>query len=511
MNNYKKKVWPIIAGIIFAITVFATAGFVMKVAGLNMLPMKYLGLAVLAVVFLLLIIFAFFFLLPAKLKNVVKYLVRGLGILMTISLVCVDVVGIQMVNKFEETMAELNDNNDEQVKIEEFVIGVYVRTDDKAESLEDVKRYDIGYSLSYDRNNTKKAINVMENALDRNLNLEEYNNIFEMVDQVLAKEKDAFVLSVAYMDIIKGQEGYADIMDKVKCIHECVVTSETQVAEKEETPFDVTKDPFVIYISGHDTNYAATRANSDVNILAIVNPSTKQILLLNTPRDFYIPISESEDGALDKLTHCGVYGVECSMETLSDYYDVDVKYYAQLNFTGFKRLVDAMGGITIYSEKEFYSTNEGIYFQKGENQVDGEKALAFVRERKQFGRGDHARGHHQMAVIKGMIQKMTSGSMLTNYNQILDSMGGYFRTNVSQEELAAVVKMQLSDMSEWNIQTYAVSGVGRNDVCYSMPNTTTYVMIPDEATVAHARTLIEMIYDGETITAEDLVVPTEES
>lgn len=506
----KKKVWPIIAGIIFAITVFVTAGFLMKVAGLDMLPMKYMGLAVLAVGFLLLVIFACFFIMQSKMKAVVKNVVRGIGILLAISLVCVDVVGIQMVNKFEETMEELNDNKDEQVKVEEFVIGVYVRAEDKATSLEDAKRYDFGYSLAYDRNNTKKAIAVMENELDRNLKLEEYNDIFEMVDQVLASEKDAFILSVAYMDIIEEQEGYADILEEVKCIHECVVTTETQVVEKEETPFDVTKDPFVVYISGHDTDRITKRANSDVNILAIIHPGTKQILLLNTPRDFYIPISVSPDGALDKLTQCGVYGVECSMESLGDYYDVDVSYYAQLNFMGFQRLVDAMGGITVYSEKEFYSTNEGIYFQKGANEVDGEKALAFVRERKKFGSGDHARGRHQMAVIKGMIQKMSSGALLTNYGQILDSMGGYFRTNVSQEELAAVVKMQLNDMSEWNIQTYAVSGVGTNDYCYSRPNKKSYVMIPNEATVAHARTLIQMVMEGESLTEEDLVVPTEE-
>ena len=508
MNNHKSKVWPIIAGIIFALAVLATAGLFIKVAGLNMLPVKYIGLAILAVVILLLIVFVCFFLIPAKAKKIVKYIVRTMALLLTLSLVLVDIVGIQMVNKFEETMDNLVEE-DQEVKVEEFVFGVYVRTGDKAESLEDAKRYDFGYSLAYDRNNTKKAINVIENDLDRNLNLEEYSDIFAMVDAVLAKEKDAFILSTAYLDIIEGQEGYSDISSKIKCVHECVVTSETQVVEKEETPFDVTKDPFAIYISGHDTAYAATRANSDVNILAIINPTTKQVLLLNTPRDFYIPISVSEEGALDKLTHCGVHGVECSMDTLSDYYDVDIKYYAQLNFTAFQRLVDALGGITVYSEKEFYTTNEGIYFQKGANELNGEQALAFVRERKQFGGGDRARGEHQMAVIKGMIQKMTSGSLLLNYNQILDSMGGYFRFNVSQEELSAIVKMQLSDMAEWNIQTYAVSGIGRNDICYSMPNLKTYVMIPDEATVAQARTLIKMVFDGETIEAEDLIVPVE--
>ena len=224
-SKEKKNVWPIIAGLILAIVVFATAGLLMKVAGLNMLPMKYLGLAGLAVVFILIIIAVFFFLIPGKAKKSAKYLIRGIGVLLAVSLVAVDVVGIQMVNKFEETMKELNDGADDEVKVEEFVIGVYVRVDDKAESLEDVKRYDIGYSLSYDRNNTRKAISVIENDLDRNLKLEEYNDIFEMVDKVLAKEKDAFILSAAYMDIIEGHEGYSDISDKVKCIHECVVTT----------------------------------------------------------------------------------------------------------------------------------------------------------------------------------------------------------------------------------------------------------------------------------------------
>lgn len=510
MNNHKNKVWPIIAGIIFMIAVLATAGLFIEVAGLNMLPLKYIGLAILAVVILLLIILVGFFLIPAKAKNIVKYVVRTIAVLLALSLVLVDVVGIQMVNKFEETMNNLVDDEDQEVKVEEFVIGVYVRADDKAENLDDVKRYDMGYSLAYDRNNTRKAISVMEAELDRELKLEEYKDIFEMVDQVLAKEKDAFVLSTAYFDIIKGQEGYADILDKVKCVHECVVTSETQVVEKEERPFDVTKDPFVIYISGHDTNYIASRANSDVNILVVVNPSTKQVLLVNTPRDFYVPISVSEDGALDKLTHCGAYGVECSMETLSNFYDVDVKYYAQLNFVGFQRLVDALGGITVYSEKEFYTTNEGIYFQKGANEVNGEQALAFVRERKQFGGGDRARGAHQMAVIKGMIEKMASGSLLLKYNEILDCMGGYFRFNVSQEELSSIVKMQLNDMAQWNIQSYAVTGIGENNTCYSMPNLKTYVMVPDQDTVDHAQTLINMVFDGETIEAEDLVVPKED-
>lgn len=513
MNNRKIKVWPIIAASMFAGVMFATMGLIIKVVGLNILPVKYLGLAGLAVAFLLFLILCFFFLIPESAKSIVKYVVRLIGVLLSISLVLVDVVGIQMVNKFEETMHNVvenikpdENNKDEVVKVEEFIIGVYVLAEDKAETLEDIKRYEFGYSLAYDRNNINKAINIVENELDRNIKLNEYNDIFYMVDRLLAEELDAFILSNSYLDIIMEQEGYEDILSKIKCVYECKVTSETQVVERDETEdsFDVTKDPFVVYISGHDVSFAAVRANSDVNILAVVNPETKQILLVNTPRDFYVPISLSKEGERDKLTHCGIYGVECSMDTLSDFYDVDINYYTQFNFTGFTRLIDAVGGISVYSEISFYSTNEGIYFEQGWNDLNGAQALAFVRERKQFYGGDRARGKHQMAVIKGVIEKMSSGSLLLNYASVLDSMGGYFRCGFTQEEIAALVKMQLNDLAEWNIKSFSVTGTGDYNTSYSLPGLETYVMMPDMASVKHAKKLINMVYSNKTIEEDDL-------
>lgn len=519
MNNYKDKIWPIAKVVIYILTVLATAGLLFKVAGLNMLPTKYLVPIILVVVLLLLAIYVLFFGIPKILleklpkkegdkKKVNKKVFRAIALVLSVVILVVDIVGLQMIRKFEATMSDLLEDD---VKVEEYVIGVYVRAADKAENLEDVKRHDFAYSLAYDRNNTKKAIDVIENELDRNLDLQEYKDVPSMVDAVLAGERDAFILSVDYFDILEEQEAYADVSDKIKCVYECVITSETKVSSKEEDTFDITKDPFAVYLSGFDTRKMANRANSDVNILAFVNPSTKQVLLLNTPRDFYIEISVSDEGAMDKLTHCGVHGVECSIDTLNEYYDIDIRYYAQINFNGFVRLVDAIGGITVYSEKEFVSTSEGVLIQQGINHLDGESALEFVRERKKFGDGDHARGRHQMAVIKGIMERAASGStLLRNYDEILASMGGYFKCNLAQEEITSLVKMQLEDMAEWNIQTYAVKGVGRNDYCYSMPGLKTYVMIPDEATVDHAKTLIQMIYDGETIEEEDLKVPVKE-
>ena len=533
MKNLKNNAWSIIAGIIFVGTVLLTAGLLVKVAGLDMLPTKYLAIAAIAIVVVLAGIFACFFLLPWKKKEesteaatevateevaeeqkkqkkaVAKYVLRSIAMILAVALVVVDVVGIQMVNKFEETMSNVTDGNGNEgdnnaPKVEEFIISVYVRAEDKAENLEDAKRYDFGYSLSYDGDNIEKAINVMENELDRKLELEEYENISPMIDAVLANEKDAFIISEDYFEVLESQEGYEGIDSKIKCIHTCVVTVELEVSEKEETPLVITKDTFIVYLSGFDTTRNVKRANSDVNILAVVNPTTKQVLLINTPRDYYVPITASKDGTRDKLTHCGIYGVDCSMDTLNDFYDIDISYYAQINFKGFVRLIDAIGGITVYSEKDFATTNEGIAFKKGDNHVNGEQALAFVRERKQFGDGDHARGRHQMAVIKAIIKKMSSGSLLKNYDDVLDSMGKSFRCSFGQEDITSLVKMQLGDMAEWNVQSFAVVGTGKNSTTYTIPNKKLYVMIPDEASVEHAKKLIQMVYDGETIEKDDL-------
>lgn len=525
MNNYKNKVWPIAAGSIFALAALATVGLMMKVAGLDMLPTKYFVLAVLVVVFLLAFIFVGLFPLPWKKKvenventeatesteatnkkPVANYVVRTIAMILAIALLCVDVVGIQMIYKFEETMSNLSQGDG--VKVEEFVIGVYVRAEDKAQNLEDAKRYSFAYSLGYDRNNTRKAISVMQEELDRTLDLEENTSIPAMVDAVLAGEKDAFILSVEYMDILTDQEGYADLDSKVKCIHECVVTVETEIVEREEEDFDITKDPFVVYLSGQDVTFRSSRSRSDVNILAVVNPSTKQVLLINTPRDYYVQPSVAPAGQLDKLTHCGIYGINCSMDTLMDLYDVDIIHYAQINFTGFERLIDAVGGISVYCEKTI-STHDGYTFTKGMNQLDGEHALRFVRERKLFEDGDHARGRHQMAVIKGLIAKMSSGSLLTNYDRVLDSMGKFFKTSLAQEDVSTLVKMQLEDMAEWNVQSFAVDGTGKFKKTYSMPDENAYVMIPNEAAVSHAKSLIQMVFDGETIEKEDLVIPVQ--
>ena len=405
MKNQKKQVWPIVAGIIFGLSVVATIGLIIMVGMLDMLPVGYLIALVLAMVFVYVVSFFCNFMLPFskkkkskkfRNKKVVeekgksKYAFRTIGMVLAVVLMIVDVVGIGMISKLNDTLDGVMGNNS-----------------------------------------------------------------------------------------VLGTEGEVD------------------------PEFDITKDPFVVYVSGNDTESNMDKVRSDVNILAVVNPSTKQVLLVNTPRDFYVDISVAP-GQKDKLTHCGNYGIDCSMDTLSDLYGIDVKYFAQVSFNGFINLIDAIDGISVYSEKEFVSWSNKIHFDKGTNYVDGAAALEFVRERHAFGDGDAARGRHQMEVIKGVAKKMLSGALLTKYGDILDSLGGCFRTNLTQNDMTSLVKQQLIDMDEWSIQSFSVKGTGTKAYTYSIPNARAYVILPDEDIVEYASILMDRVFEGKEITEDDL-------
>ena len=232
---------------------------------------------------------------------------------------------------------------------------------------------------------------------------------------------------------------------------------------------------------------------------------TKQVLLINTPRDSYVP-NPMGNGQRDKLTNCGLYGVDCSMEVLGTLYDVDVDYYCQINFTGFTKLIDAVGGITVYSDQGFTAGHH--YISKGKNHLNGKEALAFARERHHVKGGDRGRGKNQMKVIAALIKKLTEGTtIISKYSSILDSLTGLFRTNVTMEEISTLVKMQLSDMASWSILAFSVTGEGDSQKTYSSPGHKAYVMHLDEKQVSYASVLADRMMAGDILTDADLKVP----
>ena len=264
----------------------------------------------------------------------------------------------------------------------------------------------------------------------------------------------------------------------------------------------ITQEPFVVYLSGVDTRGELTEnARSDVNILAVVNPVTKRVALVNTPRDYYVDLAGTD--SKDKLTHAGLYGLETSMETLGNLYGIEVDHYVRINFAGFMDIVDALGGVDVYSDYTFTSVGSpGYYdptdFVEGWNHLDGPAALAFARERHAFATGDIQRGINQMKVINAMLEKIKSPALLTSYSRLLAAVADNFVTSLSSNQITALVRMQLSDFAVWSIEDYSVTGSSSSSThCYSAQGQKLYVMKPDEASVAGAQELIQSVLSGE--------------
>lgn len=370
------------------------------------------------------------------------------------------------------------------------VVSVYVMNDDPAQSIEDAAGYQFGMSSTVDRENTDKTIQSLEEQVNSELSVTEYDDLFTMADDLKSGKIKAIIINGAYLGIISDVEDYTwlstDLRELTSVAHEVASSGEREVPD--EVP-----ETFVMYLSGIDTyGGISTRSRSDVNILAVVNTRTKDILLLSTPRDYYVDYSVT-GGAKDKLTHAGIYGIDASMDALERLYDIKVDYYLRVNFTGFMDIIDALGGVDVYSEYDFSVQNVKEY-HKGYNHLNGTEALAFARERHSFASGDYQRAENQMEVIRAVVDKCASSSLLVNYGSVMKAVAGSFETNMPEDQIAFLVRMQLSDMAEWNVKSYTASGESQYAETYSMPGQELYVIVPDQTTIEEAKTLIREVY-----------------
>ena len=387
---------------------------------------------------------------------------------------------------------------------------VYVRADDPATTIQDAAQYTFGIVTGYDEDCTQQVLDALKEELEFGVKVQEFEAVTDMLDALYMKDVDAMILNGGYLSVLE-ENGYETVAEQTRVLYTVPVIQDGVVAAPEieavEVP-SITNTPFVFYISGSDTRSSKLlTSRSDVNILLVVNPNTKQILMVNTPRDYYVKHpSGNEYSYKEKLTHCGIYGVDCSAQALADLYGIQIDYWAQLNFEGFKKVIDEIGGITVTSDTTF--AVGGTQFYAGENTLNGEQALYFARDRyHQYG-GDNGRGKNQMKVVKAVINKVTSGTTFLNkYSEIFASLDGMFTTSISMEQVGQLVKMQLKDMSTWDIQTFAVTGTGDSCRTYTVPNLYMYVMHPNEKSVEYASGLMQRVLDGEVLTAEDMVMP----
>jgi LCP family protein required for cell wall assembly len=317
----------------------------------------------------------------------------------------------------------------------------------------------------------------------------------EMVSALTAGDIPSMVIRDGYMQVLSDAD--VEVYDQLRILASFEIEGTAPTASPTHRPSvpPPPQYPYIIYISGIDTfGPISSLSRSDVNILMVVNPDTGKILLVNTPRDFYVQLRDTT-GLKDKLTHAGVYGIDVSQGTMEDLYEVPIDYYLRINFNSLVAVVNALGGVDVESVYDF--TSNGHHFVVGMNHLDGPAALAFSRARYNFPEGDRIRGQNQQRVIEAIVHKLSDPSVLVGYNRILSAVQGAIQTSMPPEVISSQVKHQLTTGQSWTTTSISVNGSDASEYTYTYPGQRLYVMVPDDNTVYEAKLQIQAILSGQ--------------
>ncbi|QOR66426.1 LCP family protein [Cytobacillus suaedae] len=232
-----------------------------------------------------------------------------------------------------------------------------------------------------------------------------------------------------------------------------IMYEEKKVSKKRVQKVEVEElSPISIALFGVDERKYDT-GRSDTIIILTVNPNTETTYMVSIPRDTRTEIAGKS--IEDKINHAYAFGgTDMAIETVENFLDIPIDYFIKVNMDGFKEAVDAIGGVKIQNELSF--KNGGYTFNEGELNLDGPKALAFSRMRKNDPLNDFGRQERQKALIKAMIQKGTSISSLTRFDDLFQVLGKNVKTNLTFSEILEIQK-QYRDAGK-NIEQLEVKG-----------------------------------------------------
>ncbi len=476
-KNKKKVVLNIIFNVIALISTVIAVVFAIYIYKLDMLPDKYLKIIFIALGILYLILLGFT--LPRHMK-------RGFKITACIFFVIFAFVfgyGIKYVDK---TISFFDKINDELKQKEEYQLKTLSKNKLSKENI-DGKKVGIFKNANYD--------NIVKYIGKKNYKLEivEYDDPIKLFEDLESGEIDLIIASDTVYELLETELDYMKIELTDVDILEVPVDEKTEDIVK---VVDVTNTSFNIYIAGGDAYGSIDKVmNTDVNMVATVDPINHKILLTSIPRDYYVNLPGKGEDVYDKLTHAGYYGVGESVKAVEKLLDIDINYYAKVNFSTIINIIQAIGGIDVKSDYTFTEDNSQHYFRfkKGINHMNGWQALAFARERHAFSDGDVTRVKNQQKVISAVINKISSSkTLISNYTSILDAVSSSLSTSLDTKSISRLVKMQINDMRGWDVASQNLVGHGATSKnCFSIPNMNLYVMKQDENSVNTASTKIK--------------------
>ena len=456
-NKKKKNNVRKIYSFIFFLVIFL---FVLYLFHINVLPMVIN--IIIAVILFLIMSTILFFINNNRVKDNIR--VKSL----VISAILLIIFGIVDYHIFK-TLNFLHDisNNDNMINYPLVVV-----SDSSMSKLKDINGKKVGY---YEGN--EQVLKKVKSS-----ELIQYDDLSKLYYDLFDQKIDAIILEKSMKDLADENNDNYSIRTKVIYTFKAKERSATTART-----VDVTSKPFNIYLSGIDTEgEVSSVSRSDVNIIVTINPNTHKVLLTAIPRDYYVKL-HSKNGYRDKLTHAGIYGIDESIKTIEDLLDIEINYYVRVNFTSVRDIVDAVGGITVNSDYAFTSSVDGRKFTKGINNLDGQGALDFARERYSFKDGDRQRGRNQEEVIRALIDKVTSPKVLFQYNKLLSKLSSKVDTNITTDELFALARLQLNQGISWEITSSNLDGTNSMEYTYSYPQQKLYVMIPSKDSIEQVK------------------------
>ena len=383
-------------------------------------------------------------------------------------------------------------------------VSVVVKQSSDIKNKSQLNGVSVGILRNIGAQGSKKALKELSNE---GIVLEQkgYDSLSALLEGFYNGEVDSIIINESSRSQILDMESYADFDNNTRVVYQ--TSYKVENTDKAKSVTDITSKPFNVLISGSDTRGGFDEnGRSDVIMVATVNPKTHTILLTSVPRDFYVTTAcDAGDGcmqgALDKITHTGIHGTNTTKRTVEQLLGIEINYTFKVGFDTVTDLVDAVGGIDVNVEPGYECDNflhaPGLSVHAGVNHLNGEQALGYARERYAYSEGDRQRTKNQQQVLMGIVDKITSPAIVTNYASIMDAMSNTFSTTMSSDEISDLIKYQINNNPKWKMEQYMVNGTGDTLMCAELGDAAS-VMVPDQSTVKTAKDKINAVLAGKS-------------
>lgn len=353
--------------------------------------------------------------------------------------------------------------------------------------------------------------------LDKNNTIIEYDSTIELLYALKNGEIEAAFFSRNYADMFYSVEGYENIRKETKVLYEGSQIYESNEEDIKSSDATLTK-PFTMLLIGVDSSKDGVTSgyNADVLLLTTFNPKTLRATITSIPRDMYMKTACSNGNYRRINTTTWGSSSSCAVKTVENLFNVNIDYYAKVNFKGVVQLVEAVGGIDVEVPYSFCEQNSSrawgdatIFVNEGMQHLNGEQALALARNRHtpndgsdvglnmqiycptlgNGNRNDYTRGKNQMKVILGVVKSATKLKDPNQAIEILNTIKSNFQTNVKTSDVLSLYGLAKSivlndSMNLVNVQRMQLNGYSVYKYVYD-PQSKSYpaVIIPYKGSI----------------------------